>query len=182
MRAQDVLVACKLAVSPARHLTIQDLSSSLQISLSDVHGALQRNLFAGLCVRSVAESPTQYAGSARRGHNQADHQALREFLVHGIPYVFPARLAAVSVGLPTAMSEDASSVGGNRLPIVWASAEGNLRGESLAPIHKSVPLAALGDPRLHSLLSAIDALRLGDRSLRPSAIARIENILGAVNL
>ena len=182
MRAQDVLVACKLAVSPARHLTIQGLSSSLQISLSDVHGALQRNRFAGLCVRSVAESPAHYAGSGRRRHNEADHQALREFLVYGAPYVFPARLEAVSVGMPTAMSEDVSSVGESRLPIVWASAQGSLKGESLAPIHKSVPLAALGDPKLHSLLSAIDALRLGDRSLRPGAIARIETMLGAVNL
>lgn len=168
MRAQDVLVACKLAVGVPSGLTLQQMSSALLMSVSDVHGALSRNRDAGL-VRPIE------AGARRRGVAPVDHRALQEFLVHGVGYVFPAKRSALAVGIPTALTEDSLSVGD--LPIVWSSPEGTIRGESIEPLHKSVPLVASRDAAMHALLSAIDVLRLGDRAKRDAAVARITVLL-----
>jgi len=168
MRAQDVLVACKLAVGVPSGLTLQQLSLALGMSVSDVHGALARNRDAGL-VRSIE------ASARRRGVAPVDHQALQEFLIHGVGYVFPAKRSALAVGVPTALTEDSLST--EDLPIVWPSSEGSIRGESIEPLHKSVPRVASRDAAMHALLSAIDVLRLADRTKRDTAVARITTLL-----
>jgi hypothetical protein len=73
------------------------------------------------------------------------------------------------------LTEDSLSVGD--LPIVWSSPEGTIRGESIEPLHKSVPLVASRDDAMHALLSAIDVLRLADRVKRDAAVARITALL-----
>jgi hypothetical protein len=44
---------------------------------------------------------------------------------------------------------------------VWPDAEGDVRGVTLEPLHKTAPKAARKDPVLHELLALIDALRDG---------------------
>lgn len=173
MRAQDVLVACQLAVGAQSGLTLQQLSLALGLSLSDVHGAMSRNRAAGLC------RPIE-AGARRRGVDPVDHHALQEFLIHGVGYVFPAKRSALALGIPTALTEN--SLSPDALPVVWPSSEGFVRGESIEPLHKSVPIVASRDAAMHSLLSAIDVLRLGDREKRDAAIARITSLLHSPDL
>lgn len=45
--------------------------------------------------------------------------------------------------------------------IVWPDPEGDVRGEALAPIHKSVPAAARKDEKLYQALALLDAIRSG---------------------
>jgi hypothetical protein len=45
---------------------------------------------------------------------------------------------------------------------VWPDADGDVRGVTLDPLHKTVPKAARKDPvLLHELLALVDALRDG---------------------
>ena len=173
MRAQDVLVACQLALGAHRGFTLQQLSLALGLSVSDVHGAMSRNRAAGLC------RPNESA-VRRRGVDPVDHHALQEFLIHGVGYVFPARRSALALGIPTALTEN--SLSPDALPVVWPSSEGRVRGESIEPLHKSVPLVASRDAAMHALLSAIDVLRLGDREKRDTAIVRIRALLNSTDL
>jgi len=186
MRAQDILIACKLAVSrpavggpTAGSLTLQSLAIDLGLSVSDVHGALKRNEAAGLSCRGVREPTPGYKRATRAEGYEILPRALHEFLVHGLPYVFPAKRSALTMGMPTALSETLDRSSPDRLPVVWPMADGSVRGESLAPLHKSVPYAANRDARLHSLMSAIDALRLGDPALRCKAVEQIAALLGS---
>lgn len=188
MRPQDVLIACKLAVNrlvvngqaglTARSPTLQALAMDLGLSVSDVHGALRRNEVAGLSCRGVREPVPGYKRATRAEGYEVLPQALHEFLVYGLPYVFPARRSALTMGMPTALSEIPLPSFRDRLPVVWPVADGSARGESLAPLHKSVPYAASRDARLYSLMSAVDALRLGDSELRCEAIEQIAVLLG----
>jgi hypothetical protein len=46
-------------------------------------------------------------------------------------------------------------------PPVWPHPESAVRGQTLKPLHRAVPKAALRDPALYELLALIDALRDG---------------------
>ena len=47
------------------------------------------------------------------------------------------------------------------LPPVWPDFEGDVRGETLRPLHPMVPKAARGDRELHELLALVDVRRIG---------------------
>ena len=75
-------------------------------------------------------------------HQRAvNKEGLLEFLLFGVPYVFPGDLGPEIQGVPTAHSGPALS---DRLPsiqvIVWPSHKGEARGASLEPLCASAPL------------------------------------------
>ena len=78
LKAQDVVVAAKVAISEDRSaLTFAGLAAELFMSASEVHAAVQRATTATLLGREYGELTVNRA-------------ALMELLVHGIRYVFPA--------------------------------------------------------------------------------------------
>jgi len=90
--------------------------------------------------------------------------ALQEFLIHGVKYAFPAERGELTRGIPTAhaaapLKREISA--GNEPPPVWPSAMGKTRGDSFAPLYKTVPEAALRDPFLYQMLALLDAIRDG---------------------
>jgi DNA-binding Lrp family transcriptional regulator len=126
-----------------------DLGQSLGMSASEVHAAVRRLADARLIDPETKE--------VRR-------EALRNFLVHGVPYSFPANLKEVTRGMPTAWAAPAmvgklSST--DQLPPVWPDPEGRVQGTSVRPLYPTVPHAARKDPGLYDLLSLVDALRVG---------------------
>jgi len=190
MRSQDLLVACKLAVSPGRAFTLQALGRELRLSISDVHGALARNRESRLCLRrevaaangqhdgesrGIADAAASYRRPRQRHVDHVDRISLFEFLVFGVGHVFPAERSALATGMPTALSDN--SANSRSHAIVWPTVDGQISGESLEPLHKSVPFAASVDRKLYDLLSAVDAIRLGDRKLRRVAGLRIAELL-----
>jgi hypothetical protein len=119
-----------------------------------------------------------YASHSRR----MIRRNLAEFLIAGLRYVFPGQLGEIGRGMPT------SILGSPRLSarfligddekgdeasqnVVWP-AEGSTataRGRLLAPLYRTVPLAAGDDPLLHELLALTDALRVGRAREREQA-------------
>jgi hypothetical protein len=149
LKAQDVLVSLKIAVSGGPGWSYAGLAHDLGLSPSQVHAAVKRANRAGLILPTTREVH-------RRG--------LTEFLVHGLKYVLPAERGPMTRGIPTSYAAAPLAdhiVAGNDPPPVWPDAQGDVRGETFVPIHKAVPFAARRDPALHACLSLVDALRGG---------------------
>jgi hypothetical protein len=128
-------------------------------------GCLKRSIFAGL---SSPESGLPYP------------EALKEFVLHGLRYVFPAQLGAVGRGMPTShaappLNKKISS----SEACIWPDKKGEARGASVVPIYPSVPFAASRDPKLYELLALIDALRVGQARERKLAMQELEKRLSA---
>ncbi len=166
LKPQDVVVALKLAcrgrVPPPKHA---DLAAELHLSASEVHAALKRLAAAQL-------------------FNPVDRRIvranLREFLVHGLRYAFPAQPGPVVRGVPTALSAVALGtkvIAGADDAMVWPSPTGAARGKAIAPLVRSVPDAAAADPALHQLLAVVDVLRVGRARERALAKAELERRL-----
>ncbi len=147
-KPQDVVVALKLCLGAATQ-SYADLGQSLGMSASEVHAAVRRLADARLIDPETKE--------VRR-------EALRNFLVHGVPYAFPAHMKEVTRGIPTAWAAPVlvgklSST--DQLPPVWPDPNGRVQGASVQPLYPSVPRAVRHDPALYDLLALVDALRIG---------------------
>ncbi len=160
---QDVLVALKLAVSKKEY-TYAELARALNLSASQVHGAVKR------CDKS---------GLVKRESMRSNREALCEFLIHGAKYVYPPVTGKWQRGMPTAYSASplSSHISSTGEPVVWPDPEGEMRGEVLHPIHKSVPSAARKDPRLYEALALVDAIRSGRAREREIAAKLLTEIL-----
>jgi hypothetical protein len=146
---QDVLLLAKLVSYGGTRPSIARVAADLSLSPSQVHGALKRLERSRLIDRQ--------SGRPLLG-------AVEEFLIHGVKYAFPARRGEVTRGMLTSFAAAPlnQEIGGSgELPPVWPDAEGEVRGLTLEPLHKSAPRAALTDPQLYELLALIDALRDG---------------------
>jgi hypothetical protein len=157
-----VLVAVKLALG-ARP-TYPQLADALQMSLSEVHGAVKRATAAGL------------VGPDRR----ANRVALLDFLLQGVKHAFVPKRGPLTRGMPTAHGAPPLDqlVGiGAEPPPVWPDPEGTMRGESFAPLYRSVPKAAKKDPKLYEALCLIDAIRGGRPRDYPIAEQHLRRLL-----
>ena len=107
-----------------------------------------------------------------------NRQALLEFLVHGVRYVFPAVLGAEAHGIPTAAAAPglAAKIPGGPAA-VWLDAEGKTRGVSLVPLYREAPRAAREDEHLYRALALVDVLRLGQLQERRLAQGLLDEIL-----
>jgi hypothetical protein len=140
------------------------MSVDLSISSSEVHAALRRLALA----RLVSSGPEG---------NRPLVEAVQEFLVHGLKYVFPAKRGEITRGVPTSYAAPPLNrmlSAGSEPPPVWPYAAGQQRGVGIEPLYKTVPAAALRDPYLHELMALIDALR--DGRARERALAEKELI------
>src|SRR6266542_2262971 len=90
-KPQDVVVALKLCLDGAKQ-SYAELGQSLGMSAAEVHAAVRRLGEARLIDPETKE--------VRR-------EALRNFLVPGVPYAFPASIKGVTRGKPTAWAAPA---------------------------------------------------------------------------
>ena len=150
LRPQDIVVLLKLAAHwPQNHWQGKELAQALELSTSEISDSLARCRFS----RLLASDPQWLLVQV---------QALRELLVHGLPYVFAVQPGPLARGMVTGASAP-PLVGtfGSEPAYVWPSAEGEVWGTAIEPLYAGVPAAARRDPRLHELLALVDALRLG---------------------
>ena len=160
LKPQDIVVLLKLASSPEKR-TYATLAKELGMSSSEVHGAGQRAVAAGL-LDPLSRQPVR--------------QALLEFLVHGLRYVFPPKLGPLGRGMPTgraALPLSRLMARDEEPPPVWPDPEGKVRGLTLQPLYPSVPKAARQDRSLYELLSLVDSLREGRARERKLAEAEL---------
>jgi len=57
---------------------------------------------------------------------------------------------------------------------VWPSAKGDMKGQAIMPLYKTLPEAALNDAKLYEMLSLIDAIRIGNARERQLAISELK--------
>lgn len=163
MKPQDIVVALKLCVL-GDFGSYASLGKSLGMSASEVHAAVRRLGEAGLV------DP-----ESRLIHRNE----LRNFLVHGAPYAFPAKAKEVTRGMPTAWAApvmEGKVVNADQIP-VWPDPEGKTKGVSVDPLYRSVVKAASADAALYELLALLDVLRLGRARVRNIAEALLEEKL-----
>lgn len=164
-KPQDVLVVLKLALSAQGEKSFAVLAKELGMSASEVHASVGRLVAARLLDR---ESRT-----VRR-------KPLLEFLLHGIPYAFPASAGGMTRGMATAWAAPVMAgkvVGNDSEAPVWPDPDGTKRGLAVAPLYGSAPIAAKNDPVLYELLALVDVLRLGRARERAIASKEIERRL-----
>jgi hypothetical protein len=125
------------------------VAGELEMSASELHAAVQRLGKAGLI------DPMD---------RRIRPSAVQEFLIHGLRYVFPAGMGALTRGMPTSYAApplaELIAFGKENIP-VWPHASGESLGYGMEPLHPSAPNAARRDGRLYEVLALIDALREG---------------------
>ena len=165
-KPQDVVVALKLALGVG-HPKYAELGQALGISASEVHASVRRLLQARL-----VDPETK----------QVRREALRNFLVHGVPYAFPASPKEITRGMPTAWAAPVmvqNFGASDQVSPVWPDPQGSVQGASLQPLYASVPGAARRDPELYQLLALVDAMRIGRARERALAEKEITQRLTA---
>ena len=157
LRSADIYVLLGVAAHGGDSFTYRELAHELGIPHAQVQRSLDRAAIAGLYLAD------------RHDVHRAN---LEEFLLHGLRYIAPASLGAVAPGVRAAWAAEPLSdrIGGDdELPPVWPSAQGDVRGRSLEPLHPAAAAAARDNPALSRLLNVADALRAGDARIRREA-------------
>jgi len=161
LRPSDVAIALQLARMPGTYY--KELARSLRLGVAEVHRGVRRLELARL---------------AETGERRVNRQALLEFLVHGVRYVFPAVLGPEAHGVPTAAAAPALA---EKLPggplAVWRASDGQTRAATLVPLYPGAPLAALEDQHLYRALALVDVLRLGELKERRVAQGLLDEVL-----
>jgi len=148
----DILLLLKLALAGNARIASKRLAEDLFLSPSEISISLKRCKGSRLLNVSDIDKQVNRAG-------------LLEFLIHGLKYVFPGERGELIRGIPTASGAaplKAFFQTGGDPPPVWPYVDGTVRGYSFKPLHKSVPQAAMRDPKLYELLALVDAIR-GER-------------------
>ncbi len=163
LRPHDVCVLLQLAASPWG--TFRGLSAAVGLSLGETHNSTKRLELARL---------------AAPGVSQVNVEGVLEFLSFGVPYVFPAQLGVPARGIPTAFSAPplANEIVSDE-SVVWPSPNGPERGVSLLPLCPSATVIWEKNPKLYTLLTLVDAIRIGRARERRMARAHLEDALSS---
>jgi hypothetical protein len=162
MRPQDVLILLKIAITRDR-LFQKQIAQDLFISPSEVSESLARSTYSRLINAKT--------------HN-VKVKTFYEFILHGLPYVFPAIQGSIVKGIPTAASmSPLNSIFTNDIAYVWPTQNATQVGISIEPLYTSVPEAALEDIQLYEALALVDAIRIGHTRERKEASQLLEKIL-----
>jgi len=163
LKPQDVLVLLKLIALGRRPWSYAGLAVQLEMSPSQLHSAVHRALAARLALRDGRTIVPNIRN-------------LREFLIHGLKYVFVPELGEMTRGIPTAHAAPPLSeyfVADAEPPPVWPDANGYARGTAFSPLYKLAPRAARSDRQLYELLVLVDAFRGGRTRERELAVEEL---------
>jgi hypothetical protein len=172
MKSQDIVVLLKLISLQDQEVekgadqlrseslgndpySVRNLEALLGISKSEIGLSINRSVASGIARKDNALNQPR----PRRRN-------LLDFIVHGLRFVFPANIGPIQRGLPTAFAAPMLQnllVSAGNYNYVWPYADSREIGQSVDPLFKSVPEAALKDPRLYEYLALVDAIRLGNQ-------------------
>ncbi len=151
LKPQDVVVLLKLISLGGQPVSYGLLAEALGMSSSEVHASIARARAARLV--NVEDNRPIVVRSA-----------LREFLLHGAKYAFPATMGTRTRGVPTGYAAPplaARITQPDEPPPVWPDPHGETRGIGFQPLYPTVPAAARRDSVLYELLALFDAIRGG---------------------
>ena len=168
LKSQDIYVALKLVVLRNEPCSMQRIGESIGMSAFRVHQAIHRLIRANLIRKDDGYKPVS--------------ENLRGFLVHDIRFAFVPEIGGPSRGVPTASFASPLNkefVESSEQPYVWPDPEGEVRGVSFSPLHKSAPRAARKDHAFYELLALVDAILGGRARERKLAIDELGKRLSA---
>lgn len=172
IKPQDIVVIAKLLAYQTDKIWSQNtIAAELCLSPSQINSAFKRLVAAGLI--------TSYHPPSKP---QPITQACEEFFLHGLKYVFSAKLDGLARGIPTSYAapslNDQIVVGNDPIP-VWPYGEGNERGLALKPLYPSVPESVTKhpDPLFYDILTLLDAIRSGRAREKQIAMQKVSEIL-----
>jgi DNA-binding Lrp family transcriptional regulator len=168
IKPQDILVLLKIVAIEETVWTQQRLAEELKISPAEISGVFDR------CVE---------AGFINQAKDRVNKQSLKEFLVHGLKYVFPPKIGAKTRGIATAHSASPikEHIHEGEDNFVWPYYKGTKRGMQIEPLYKTIPEIASGDPVLYELLVIVDTLRVGRVREVEIAVLELDKRLGNGN-
>lgn len=148
MRPQDIVVLLKIIAINNDQWRNLDLANALKISPSEISEVLNRCKIAKLI------------NSEKR---KVHLNALTEFLVYGLKYVFPAEPGAIMRGISTAHSASPikEKISPGNDSYVWQSPNGNSRGQAIEPLYKTIPEVVINDLPFYELIVITDTIRIG---------------------
>jgi len=148
MRPQDIVILLKMISLRDKSISINEMSDLLNISISEISKAMERNSLAGLV-------------SADKKH--VNKLALREFLIYGLKYVFPAQIGGSTRGIATAHSAPPVNqyITEGKENFVWKYYKGTKRGNSIIPLYDKIPKIIENQKDLYEFLTIIDTFRVG---------------------
>ncbi|MFC2080805.1 hypothetical protein ACFLR8_01175 [Bacteroidota bacterium] len=163
MRPQDIVILLKLVAIGNNKWFMKDLSIELKISQSEVSESLNRSMLAGLISASK---------------NKIMTNALLDFLIYGIKYVYPVKPGSIGRGVKTAHSAPPLDKMIRSDDIyVWPWAYGEARGQYVEPLFWSVPEVCQKDKKLYILLSLVEAIRIGKAREHNLAVIELKSLL-----
>ena len=162
MRPQDIALLLKILCYGSDDWYSKDLAKDLHISSAEVSNALNRNVYAGLL------DPEK---------KKVRKQALLEFLIYGLPFVFPQRPSEIARGIPTAYSHPRMKERIiSDLQLVWPDAESTQEGLAITPLYPGATKAVKQDEQLYLMLSLVEVLRIGKTREKKMAIEEFEKL------
>lgn len=158
MRPHDIAILAKIIAKHDDDWQNKTLSEELFISSSEISESLNRSRTAMLIDYHK---------------KQVNKQGFLEFVVHGLPFVFPAEPGPLQRGIPTAHSHSfMKQQFDSNTEYVWPDSEGTVVGMVLEPLYANQTKATKVDAQLYKLLALIDVLRIG--KVREKDVAKSE--------
>jgi hypothetical protein len=148
MLPHDIVVLLKILLLDGKGWRIVDLAEALQLTERMISLSLQRSAYAHLLDAT---------------HRIVNREAFVNFLLHGLPVVFPTQPGTRERGMPTAHS--APPLREHKLAhraFVWPDTTSSNFGLRITPLYPQAPQVARTDALLYELLALIDAIRAGD--------------------
>jgi DNA-binding transcriptional MocR family regulator len=162
----DIYVLAGALAEADKEPTLRELARELQVDHTLVHRALKR---------------AEEAGLYRSASKQINRAGFEELVTHGARFIAPVALGELTRGTPAAWAAKPISrrirQHGDEPPPVWPSADGDVRGQALRPLHPAAVRASRDNPALADLLAIIDSLRAGDVRVRQVAAEELHAML-----
>ncbi|NOV19311.1 hypothetical protein E5S70_25055 [Ensifer adhaerens] len=172
MKSQDIVVLLKLISLQDQELekgtdqlrseslggdpySVRNLEALLGISKTEVGQSINRSISSGIARKD-----------SKSNEPRPHRRNLVNFITNGLKFVFPAHPGAMQRGIPTAFAApmlESLLMSGGSYNYVWPYASAQEMGQSIDPLFRSVPEAALKDERLYEYLALVDAIRLGNQ-------------------
>ncbi|MFI4962637.1 MAG: hypothetical protein ACHP6H_02125 [Legionellales bacterium] len=163
MRPQDIAVLLKIVSYKGKKWMNKDLAGDLYLSTAEISNSLKRSIFSGL----IDEEKKKIR-----------KQAFIEFLIYGVPHVFPPKQGGITRGMLTAYSHPflKERFVGSQL-YVWPDADSEEKGFSVQPLYPGAVKGAKKDNSLYLLLALTDVLRMGKAREKKIAISELKRLI-----
>jgi len=184
MKSQDIVILFKLVSLHARQ--VKDRTSLFGDEDEALFSVRSLERYTGISKTQVSLSLNRMydVGLAKigsdMGNPKVNKQALLEFIVYGIRYVFPAKMGELTRGIATSIAAPVLSQhvksSGELIP-VWPVAKGKEKGLAVRPLHANVMQSIKGDDLMYDLLALTDAIRIEQVRTKKIAIDLLSELL-----